>query len=76
MATTALDTSDLVTQNTIDPAIASSVSTSTTQEQNPSPAVNESEIAQRAYTLWQQRGCPDGCSEEDWFQAEQELRSR
>jgi len=26
-----------------------------------------------AYALWQQRGCPEGSSEEDWFRAEQEL---
>jgi hypothetical protein len=31
------------------------------------------EIAQLAYELWQQRGCPDGSPELDWFQAEQEL---
>jgi hypothetical protein len=32
-------------------------------------------IAARAYELWQDRGCPDGSPEEDWFYAEQELRS-
>ena len=31
------------------------------------------QIASLAYSLWQQRGCPDGSSEEDWFRAEQEL---
>jgi hypothetical protein len=31
------------------------------------------DIASLAYALWQQRGCPEGSSEEDWFKAEQEL---
>ncbi len=31
-------------------------------------------IAARAYELWQQRGCPDGSPQEDWGQAEEELR--
>ena len=26
-------------------------------------------IAERAYELWQQRGCPDGTAEQDWFEA-------
>src|SRR5271155_14752 len=34
------------------------------------------EIAALAYELWQARGCPDGSSEEDWFHAAEELRSR
>jgi hypothetical protein len=34
------------------------------------------DIAERAYQLWEQRGCPYGCPEEDWFQAENELRAR
>ena len=31
-------------------------------------------IAAVAYFLWQQRGCPDGSSEEDWFLAKQHIR--
>jgi len=34
------------------------------------------EIAARAHELWLARGCPEGSSEADWFQAAQELRSR
>lgn len=26
-----------------------------------------------AYSLWQERGCPDGSSEEDWLKAEETL---
>lgn len=42
----------------------------------PSAAATHQEIAALAYTLWQQRGCPDGSSEEDWLNAEQELEGR
>jgi hypothetical protein len=31
------------------------------------------EIAKLAYALWQQRGCPDGSAELDWFEAEEQL---
>jgi hypothetical protein len=34
------------------------------------------EIAERAYALWQARGCPEGSPEEDWLNAAQELRGR
>ena len=33
-------------------------------------------IARLAYSSWQDRGCPDGSPEEDWFRAESELRER
>src|ERR1700744_4990476 len=33
------------------------------------------DIAARAYSLWEERGCPDGSADEDWFQAVKELRS-
>src|SRR2546430_6577952 len=36
-------------------------------------APTNEEIAERAYELWQQQGCPYGRSEENWFQAEREL---
>jgi len=38
--------------------------------------VNEIEIAARAYEIWQSRGCPSGSAEEDWFQAERELKTQ
>lgn len=31
------------------------------------------QIASLARTLWEQRGCPEGSPEEDWFRAEAEL---
>jgi hypothetical protein len=30
------------------------------------------DIALLAYALWQERGCPESSSEEDWFRAERE----
>ena len=33
-------------------------------------------ITTRAYALYVQRGCREGCAEEDWLDAEQEIVSR
>ena len=33
------------------------------------------DIATLAYELWRARGCPEGSPEEDWFHAEERLRS-
>jgi len=38
--------------------------------------VDQSRIEQVAYDFWVQRGCPMGSPEEDWFPAEQQLRSK
>ena len=35
----------------------------------------EQDVADLAYQRWVERGCPQGSAEEDWFQAEHELRS-
>jgi hypothetical protein len=40
------------------------------------PRPSYEQIASLAYALWQQRGCPEGSPEEDWFRAEQELLVR
>lgn len=34
------------------------------------------EIARLAYRYWQERGCPIGSPEEDWYRAGNELRQR
>ena len=43
-----------------------------------SSAVNEEStresIAQLAYALWQQKGCPSNSSDQDWVEAEETLR--
>jgi hypothetical protein len=33
-------------------------------------------IQMRAYELWCKRGCPHGSADEDWHQAERELRAK
>ena len=35
----------------------------------------QEERALRAYRLWEERGCPIGSPEEDWFRAEEEIRN-
>src|SRR5436305_1585116 len=40
-----------------------------------SESLDRSAVAARAYALWQERGCPIGSDQEDWFQAERELKS-
>ncbi len=40
-----------------------------------SPLPNADEIAERAYHIWLERGCPDGTCTENWLRAETELRS-
>ncbi len=37
---------------------------------------DNSTIATLAYRFWVERGCPEGCPEEDWFRAEQELTTK
>jgi hypothetical protein len=32
-------------------------------------------IGELAYRLWQSRGCPDGTAEQDWLDAERQLRA-
>lgn len=39
-------------------------------------ALSHDEIARLAYSMWQARGCQNGNPEEDWRQAEEELRRR
>jgi hypothetical protein len=45
------------------------------QGQASSPAIPAEKIARRAYEMWCQRGCPHGSDQQDWYQAEQELRT-
>ena len=39
-------------------------------------AFGHNDIAALAYQLWEARGCPHGSSDEDWFEAVKQLRSR
>jgi hypothetical protein len=47
---------------------------STTDE--PVAGVTVREIAEVAYQLWHERGCPIGSDQEDWFRAEETLKNR
>lgn len=38
--------------------------------------VSWQDIADRAYAIWMDRGCPHGSSNEDWYRAEQQLGIR
>ncbi len=37
-------------------------------------AIPHERIAMRAYEKWCQRGCPQGTHQQDWYEAESELR--
>jgi hypothetical protein len=39
-------------------------------------AFGHAEIAERAHSIWESKGHPEGSAEEDWQQAVEELRSR
>jgi hypothetical protein len=43
---------------------------------SPVRAPDPTDVAARAYQLWQQAGCAHGRDQEFWFQAERELRAR
>jgi hypothetical protein len=40
----------------------------------PDNASAEERIAFRAYLKWLERGCPPGDGQQDWFEAEEEVR--
>ena len=42
----------------------------------PSEAVSEDAVAILAHQLWEKRGCPIGSDQDDWFQAEKQLKAR
>jgi Protein of unknown function (DUF2934) len=53
----------------------------TSAKDNPGEAgmvenVNEDAVAALAYQLWQERACPIGSDQEDWFRAESQLKAR
>jgi hypothetical protein len=39
-------------------------------------AFGHDDIAALAHKLWQDRGCPEGSPQEDWFRAAEELRAQ
>jgi Protein of unknown function (DUF2934) len=55
------------------PAATQSPATQAGSSQS-SEAASQNDIAQLAYALWQQRGCPEGSAESDWLEAEEKVR--
>jgi hypothetical protein len=49
---------------------------STDHTSNSSLQATTADIAALAYALWQQRGCPEGSPENDWYEAERKLVSQ
>jgi len=48
------------------------------QETKREPEIKNSpqqDLANLAYALWQQRGCPEGSPEQDWLEAEEMMRT-
>jgi hypothetical protein len=39
-------------------------------------SISNSDIAALAYKLWQERGCPEGSPDEDWYEAQRKLQSQ
>jgi hypothetical protein len=39
-------------------------------------SANSGDIAALAYRLWEERGCPDGDPEQDWYEAEHQVTIR
>jgi len=65
---------DLETNPSVAPHLREAKMAITSSVHDASPAATrEARIAQRAYELWQQRGCPENSAESDWFEAEQEF---
>jgi len=40
------------------------------------PMLHQEEIAREAYLMWLSRGAAHGCDQEDWYKAEEIVRSR
>jgi hypothetical protein len=53
----------------------SDVSQPDSAERAGSATAGQSAVAALAYRLWQERGCPLGSDQEDWFSAERQLKS-
>ena len=49
------------------------VETAATTPSPEEPVSNHEKIALLAYKYWEERGCPGGSPQEDWFRAEREI---
>jgi hypothetical protein len=59
----------------IDPKKSVNNDTTTRVPPDSIKTVKDDQIAARAHELWQERGCPVGSPDADWFRAEEELRN-
>jgi DUF2934 family protein len=41
----------------------------------PEAQITRDDVAALAHRLWQDRGCPDGSPETDWYEAERQLEA-
>ena len=46
-----------------------------TKKTHHAPEISDEAIAQRAYLLWETRGCPEGDGSDDWQTAKAELEA-
>jgi hypothetical protein len=51
------------------------VTTNPDTESRQADDLDQATVAAAAYECWQKRGCPIGSDQDDWFQAEAELRA-
>lgn len=72
MPTAAVMQSTLPRQDAQSGQQQSGLNLNTSSEQN---STAQQDIANLAYALWQARGCPEGTADQDWFEAEQTIRS-
>jgi hypothetical protein len=49
--------------------------TTESTEPNATDTIDETTIAALAYHFWQERGCPIGSDQEDWFRAVNDLKT-
>jgi hypothetical protein len=61
------------TQTTIDAASRELAQTTTSREIEQAASTEQELIAQRAHEKWQQRGCPIGDDQHDWYAAQAEI---
>ena len=59
----------------IDPRKLTASATDNLVEPGTTENMNKDAIAALAYRFWQERGCPTGSDQEDWFRAESELKA-
>jgi hypothetical protein len=65
----------LKTSNDNQPELVGATAERTADTPHETP-VSQVNVAELAYQRWVERGCPQGCPEDAWYEAERELSSR